>query len=244
MTLAPENSIGSSEELGDVINDPWTAYGSDQSSTSPEAPVDFPVFYARDLARASRSAEIGDRKERVLTEAAAGVVISSLVSEGSPTFGNRSPDRNLWDRNIVVEQAKADLKFAKRGYSRKVRKEEVAQEAARQELKIKAEREVTGQIPIVEVKGNINKIKQNIAYRREMKRAVADAKYFAEHVVTKREQDASARLYESRQAYKDAKDERFRARYRSRDAWAKNHGLHKSQWGHPLKQRRVRASTN
>jgi hypothetical protein len=51
-----------------------------------------------------------------------------------------------------------------------------------------------------------------MVYRREMKRAVGDAKAFAKLMIKSREQAARERVEDFREAYKDARHERKRAR--------------------------------
>lgn len=163
-------------------------------------------------------------QDKVLSEEAAEVIVGSVVTTDleEPKKAITDSERALWDQNVKVEKAKEAFKFAKHGYSRKERKEAVSEEAARLELKIKAERQASGQIPtLLPIGGNIkldraiNKLERKIVMKREMKRAVGDAKAFAKNTVKEREQAASIRLYETRQAYKDIKHQNSEARFQA-----------------------------
>lgn len=120
--------------------------------------------------------------------------------------------RLAFDRQTAVDLARDGLKFAKHGYSRKERKEAEAKEEAKKELEIKAARQASGQIPTTSVEGMINNFKQNMVFRREMKRATGDARVFAKLEIRNREQAAHARLEDFSEAYKEARHQKLRTR--------------------------------
>lgn len=161
---------------------------------------------------------------RVLSEPAVEAVVSSVVEEPKKAISGR--ERELWDRRVDVQRAKEGLKFAKHGYSRKEKKQAEATEAMLIESKLKAERQASGRIPARPVIGRINNMRQNRVFRREMKNAVADSKELAKHEIKMREQDARLRREAFAEAYKQAREKRFIANLKARQAVYERLGFH------------------
>ncbi len=86
----------------------------------------------------------------VMSQQATEVVVESVVEKPSPAF---------------VPHLEA--------------KEIIAKDALIKELELKQQRQASGQIPVLPAEGIGNKIKQNMIYRREMKRAESDAEAIA-----------------------------------------------------------------
>ncbi len=125
--------------------------------------------------------------------------------------------RALDSRRAYADKTKADLKFAKKGYSRSVRKELIKDEAQRLEAQIVKEREATGRInktpkPLQKrskLFGNIGialeQKHNNRKYMRELDRARGDAKAFAKLSIRQREQSANKNLKDFELAHQEAK---------------------------------------
>ena len=123
-------------------------------------------------------------------------------------------------RNAYAKKTKEDLKFAKRGYGRVDRRDEVDQEASRLEEEIIKGRKSNGRInESPDLKRTRNKIFGNLGvalekrsngrkYSKEIKRAKEDSKAFAKLAVRRREEIARQNLTDYELARQEAKARR------------------------------------
>ncbi|MEK7472344.1 MAG: hypothetical protein AAB624_03815 [Patescibacteria group bacterium] len=119
-------------------------------------------------------------------------------------------------RAAYTDKTKADLKFAKHGYSRRGKSAAIKAESIKIEKDLLEKRTMSGQIktaPVVsEGKGILGRVgarveqtNQNIINRRETKRVKRDSKVFAKIAIQNRERAANEKLPDFQLAHQEAR---------------------------------------